>query len=575
MLINNNIILVYLYNEYMASTIFSIVLVLVFIIIFLFLFLFLILYNIFKNNNRKKIILKLSENIQENRIKKYDIVLSRIKRISYSNPKFAGLYERLSLKWDKMSDSVKILNNNVSKLLLNYKKIRKNNFKKNIYEINEKIKALDEIELTFKNDSLKITRQDDFTRSEKSFYDKNLRIAISVYKDKRILLNKISEKIDSLVDEISIIHKEFDIALAKANTLEINKKLILYSKKVIKFCKIINKGPSLQNYIYKKIPQIINDLYKFYIDKKNKAKIPLKHINFSKTIKKISLMHVNLKTHFSNLQLNEAEFETKNIFKSIKIAEKMINFEIKSRKYFIQNYNLVVQETKLALMEFVRIRSEIKNINSQKINVSLDFKRTFQEFLDLSKIIDYEGIEFRSIIKNDSIPFSSKLSRMKLFSQKLYEFIIYLNKINEYIFELDISRSILKNKFFRAKNAFNNLLFQIKDKSIKIDKKLLESTQEVSQQIFLATEKIIEPKISSSNVEYIENVINNIIHTYKLIAGTIEISNIIKNLINKLSIDRAINNDLNYQLGIAEKEYLEGKYTSSLNSIIQHLERTA
>ena len=173
------------------------------------------------------------------------------------------------------------------------------------------------------------------------------------------------------------------------------------------------------------------------------------------------------------------------------------------------------------------------------------------------------------------MPYSSKLSRIKLFAQKLYEFTIYINKINQYIFELDINGSILKNKFFRSKDAFNNLYAQIKENNIKLSNKHNEAIEKINNQISSATIKILEPKISSLNSEYIDNIINKIIGTYKLISGTVQISMIIRNLINQLSINRAVNKDLNYQLGIAEREYLEGKYASSLNAIIQYLEGEA
>ena len=377
MLINNNIIWVYLYNKYMNKITFLIVLFLILITFMLVLVFIFVIYKVFKSSKRRKMILKLSDEVNENRLKKCDIVLSRIRKISDANHKFIGLYKKLSLSWDKMSDQIKTLNKDISQLFLTYKKIKNNNFNIKLQEINEKIIILNSNETSFNNNALKVTRQDEFTRSEKSFYDKNLRIAIDIYKNKRILLNMISSKIDELINEISLIHKEFDHALAKANTIEINQKLIIYSKKVIKFCEIINTGPALQNYIYNKIPKIISDLYDFYSNKKNEFNIPLKHINFSNTIKKISSIHVNAKNYFINLSLDKAESETKLIMKSVKIIEKMINSELVARNHFVQNYDLLVKETESALIEFVNIKQKVKNIVNQKINLSIDLKKIF------------------------------------------------------------------------------------------------------------------------------------------------------------------------------------------------------
>lgn len=575
MLINNNIIFVYLYNKYMNKLIFGILLSLIFVIAVLAIILFFFLYKIFKNKKRRQTILKLSKNLKADKVKRCDIVLSRIRKIADSNNKFLSLYERLSLKWDKISDNVQILNNHISKLLLSFKKLNKNEFKKEINEISSKINLLNEIELSFDNEALKVTRQDEFTRSEKSFYDKNLRIAINVYKDKRILLDKISPKIDKLINEISEINKEFEVILSKANAIEINQKLLQYSKKVIQFCDVVNKGPSLQNYIYNKIPKMIEELYNFYRTKKNELKISLKHINFANSIEKISVIHFSSRKYFLDLKLDKAEQETKNIIKSTKIIEKFINSEIKSRNSFVKNYDILLDEIKLSLTEFVKIKSKIKSINLKKLNVSYDFKKNFQEFLELSKVIDNEGLEIKSLINMNSIPFSSKLSRMKLFSQKLNEFIDYINKINKYIFELDINGAMLKNKFSRATSAFNDLSAKIKEKNIRLSKKEIDSIEKIYEQISLSNSKILNNNITNEDVEYIKNTINNIILTYKLIGGTVQIVEIINSLINNLSIDRAINKDLNYQIGIAEREYLEGKYASSLNAIIQYLEGVA
>jgi len=215
-----------------------------------------------------------------------------------------------------MSDHINILNKSVSKFFLEYKRMSNKDFYIKAKEFENEIHILNETEINFNNSAMKVTQQDEFTRSEQSFYNRHLRTAISVYKDKRVLLDRISGKIDEKIKDISEIEAEFNKALENGETIRINDLLIKYAKKVVSFCEVINEGPSLQNYIFKTIPKMVNELMALYKTKKKELNSSLKHINFTKSIEKISHQYNDTKNQFINLNLDKAAVNVRGIIKS-------------------------------------------------------------------------------------------------------------------------------------------------------------------------------------------------------------------------------------------------------------------
>lgn len=516
---------------------------------------------------------KLTEDMRLERIQKADSILSRVSIVVKGNSQFKDVFETLKKQYDDMEVIIDNARKLFEELMEKKNKINRKNFYKKINELNSIILKINNSERIFKKTSSIITQQDDFLSSELVFYSSRLRVGIEVYRLKRILLSRLSNKIDGLLDLIKNKENLFNNALELAQNKMASEHLSLYIKQVTAFVKIISEAPQIETYIYTTIPKIIMDLTNTYKEKKKQLSAPLKHINFKDSLIEMSKLFDDAKKQYELLNFDKTKEIIKKILKSIKILKRMINFEIISRNFFIDNYELTISETKRVLKKYFSLKQQIKMIILRGEAISSELTSLMSETNILSKQIDNQALSFRDSMKNKEIPYSSKLSRMKILMQKNSLLILNINEILEYLWSINIEESLIKNKFSKSESAVNEILANMKKSNVKFVGEQKDEYEYLSKNINYISEKIQLSQYDKDLRDETNNLMESTSTFYMAVNGNIQIAEISSNLIKEFAPLRATDARLNIMLSNSERSYLEGEYAHALNTIIEELER--
>ncbi|MCK5866995.1 MAG: hypothetical protein KAG14_01210, partial [Mycoplasmataceae bacterium] len=336
---------------------------------------------------------------------------------------------------------------------------------------------------------------------------------------------------------------------------------------------IISEAPTIDVYINKTIKKVIGKISTLYVKKKEELNAPMGHIDFKEAIIKISEVYKNAKDKYHNLEFNSCKKDIISILKSAKTLERLINYEIKSRNFFIKNHPIIKSEILKTIKNYESIKKNIRAIveRGEIIPKSLTSPINNAEKIknNILKSIKY----LKDVSKVNKIPYSSKLSRLKSLCNKTNELIKTLNDTIKSLWEQNFESANVMNKYKKSDAAINELLANINLKTIILKPKKESLLKTMETQL-----NNIALKISSANIDddmrtAVNIVEENTIKLYTSIMGDIIIADMTSNLIKDVAPQRALDASLNFSLNKAEREYIDGRYSESLNIIISELER--
>ncbi|MCK5807045.1 MAG: hypothetical protein KAG91_01465, partial [Mycoplasmataceae bacterium] len=274
-------------------------------------------------------------------VSKADKTITRISYIAKKTPRYMKLYESLKVKFSRIDTISREVDSNFADLVANKYSMKSKEFDKVVKSLYASIAALEYLELEFKKLTESVTQQEKFLSSEFLYYSSHLREAIAVYRTKRITIDSIAPKVDELSSKIKVKGKEFNSYIASAENSLASKSLNEYSNLVIKFTKIISEAPTINVYINETIQKVISRIASLYVKKKEELNAPMGHIDFKEAIIRISKVYKRAKDKYQNLEFESCKKDIISILKSSKTLERLINYEIKSRNFFVKNYPLL------------------------------------------------------------------------------------------------------------------------------------------------------------------------------------------------------------------------------------------
>jgi septation ring formation regulator EzrA len=283
--------------------------------------------------------------------------------------------------------------------------------------------------MRFKKTSENIIQQEKSLKKEFNFYRENLKQVLSSYQNKRVMLENIAIKLSQLISSIKQIEEDFVELINKAEIKLASDLVNKYKDKILALAKVINEGPQLQIFIYKSIPDNVRKLIQQKKEYTTNKKIDIDYICFEESIRKIGAQYILAKNLYLELSISKSEEKVINILKNLKLLERMINTEIKSRNIFMKNYETTLNLVKISLKNYVKIKSNLKNINKEVKIMDFNLNDKYQELQSLSKTIDELAISYREIFNNKRLPFSAKLSRTKILANKCLNIIDVINEI--------------------------------------------------------------------------------------------------------------------------------------------------
>ncbi|TCG10333.1 hypothetical protein C4B25_04625, partial [Mycoplasma todarodis] len=499
--------------------------------------------------------------VERERLKKVEIMYQRISIIAKTNRKYEKLFEELSKDFDQIDETFKLLDKEVSELQITYKKMTTKTLQIEL----EKIGILNE-KLTSKIMKIskvanKVLKQEEFLRNEMSLFREKGRIISNSYSKKRIRLDKVSRKIDVLNNQIAQRTKKFDRLIEKGDTREASELIERIRVDIIEFGTIINEGPKIQATLYDAIPSYIKKLIGIYQHAENALKVDLSHIDFTNSIKNLSSNFNKAKELFMDLKLKEVKEEIIYLIKNIKAIERIINSEIKARNIFVKEFIPAQKIVASTLKQYVQIRKEVKKQSQRGIVLNAEVSEIMTnlkfEIADLDETI----MSFTNLMSDKNIPFTSKLSRMKILLNKNISAVNLMNDLYELLWRDDLTKRTIQNQYMQAEHAMISLRAKV------IDSNILLSSQEEQQLVDIEETKellkqtlSIEPFNARKAEQHSKNLMENVASYYKVVGGKIEMSKMIRNLIKEFAPNRAMDAKLNIAFVQGEKQFLAGKY---------------
>lgn len=528
------------------------------------------------NKKRYQIARNSSDLLGIDRQKQIDAILNRVNIIADANPQ----YKNTLVTLDEIHSEFTAQNEFSKQLVIKIneearkKKLVNKEFKKSYEQLLQQKEILEQLDKKFKNVSNRIVQQDNLIRSEFSFYQSCLRRTTTLYKEKRILLDSVARQIDDLNQRIRSLEKQFDEVIISADSEKANLLLRKYIVNVVKFTKVINEGPAISMHIKTQIARTVEKLSKMYAEKRDELAIPMEHINFNKSLKLIAKKYEAAKEAYEELDVDKAKELIVSILKAFKSLENRINLEIKSRNTFFKDYEETISTVKKTLNDWVSMRSQFKEIAGSGREISSEIFDHYNLIKEAVKSLDALALDFRELMKDKNTAYSAKAQRMKMVLDEAMQVTKYLNEFVEMLWNLNLTESLTKNKFKRSEAAMNELVANIKRENIKLSQKEKEEFEKL-----LASKSFIADKIGGNinkdTIEAVDKFSNKVINLYSIINGNAQIAMHIKNMLKELAPERSMNTQLNVNLQMVERDFLDGKYDAALNLIIETLsERT-
>ena len=519
---------------------------------------------------RKGTISKLRSQINMSVIERMASTLTRVNMIAENNKKFYSISKRLSIQFDELELKLKATVMLVNNLAIKSKVMPSNEFNEHKTKIELSIESVNSKVKQFNIDAHSIIQQDDFMRSELTFLQSHLREVIEVYKTKRISLRNLSDEIDTLIKEIKLLEKNFEDSLDKGDSNSMSDDLAELSKKIILFARVINEGPAIQSYLLVTIPSKTTKLLKMYKEKKKELNTNFNNIDFHNSFDAIRNKYLSAKNYFKNLSIDKAELKVREILKSLKVLEKMINNEIESRNLFFENFNGTISQIQSSLRSYVVLKKKYDLINKKVVTPELQ-----DDLITLknnANNLNASAITFKKLATNNDISFSSKISRMKIILGESVSFITKMNAVENSIWNLNSKDILLENKFLRTMEALESLIAEVKKKRIKLKEKHSNLLKSINDEAYDVRKIIEKGSVNTEDQKQINELIKRISDFYIVVSGNIQMATLASDLIKRLSRDRSSNESLGFALTTAENEYLSGRYDSALNAIIAWME---
>lgn len=536
---------------------------------------------VLKRRKRDLVVKQLYERVSMDRLNVYNTEVSRVNVLAAANPKYQDIAKKLRQYYDKIEDLYIISNRILSELnhpggeenlKLNKYSLSKKEFEFKVNEIREDIKDIELAELNFETISNEVMHQDEYLNSEFSHFRINVRKAISVYQSKRLLLDKVSTKIDEIITNIKSTEKEFENLILMGKMKEASECLRKYSKLAIKMAEIINEGPQIQMYIDEIIKRAVQAIVEKFNSCKEELAGSIHIINFNDSIKSIAKQFEQAKHEYYLLHINESKVLIRKILKSIKALEKLINFEIKARKLVLESFKDINSEVRVALQRYLEIKQQFRLLVTKVSQIPLELSDAFVQLRSLSKNIDSKAMNFSQMIADKDIAYSSKLERSRSLVQYTLEFTNKMNEIMQMLWTINIESSLLRNKFKRAEAAINEVLANIKRQNIIISKEEKSHLDEIIQSMTNVATKLTDENISKEVASEIDSMVTKSATLYKSLSTNIQIAEMTANAIREYSPQRALDEKINFALMQSEKLYLEGQYPEALNTLLVELE---
>ncbi len=528
-----------------------------------------LIYKINKTTKNKKQLDRVLSFAERERMSKIEIMFQRLSVIAKTNSKFSLIFEKLTYKFDKMETHFNQMCEVISSLSLESKMLNTKTFEKEVTKIELKNESFEKEIKAFKKEANKLLKKEEFLRNEMSFCRAKLRIISELYSRKRVILDKIASRIDEINNNIKIKNKEFDKTIEVGDNEKASLLIEDIRKQIVFFAELINEGPKLQATIFGTMPTLIKKLIQLYKHAETELKVDISHIGFKDNMYALSILYDKTKKQFLDININDCKKNIIIVIKNIKALERNINSEIKSRNLFIKNYQTTITTIKKTLKQYVEIVKEYKSMPQNGKKISIELKDSIKILKKEIGILDEAAIAFESLFKDKNIPYTSRLSRMKIILNKTIFISNMMNNIYELIWEDDVILKTVKNQFLQIEQALISLRAQTIEKNILIlekEKNQLEDIYALKQQL---KKQISEkPFNAKQSQEISEKLITDTTDYYKIVGGKIEMATIAMNLIKEFSTSRALDSKLNVTLSQAEQNYLAGKYAASLNLII-------
>ena len=525
---------------------------------------------------KKKIINKrlelIREKLDKDSINRHNAEITRVEKIVRVNPKYQEEFDEMLKQHIIIEKKTKWIDDQIKNIYLNAKSMGKKDLDFKIQFLDNKVSKLVVKREKIKSMIKSLTYQDNFLKNEFNQYAIILREIIASYRNRRLLLQSISPKIDDFLKDIHDVSTKITIKINQADNVGATKLFSKYSFMVNKLAHIIDEGPAIQTYIMTTIPRHSKELFELY-QKKKKALGELSHINFKPSINKMALDFRNVRDLFQKLDIEGAKKKLVKIIHSIKFLERLINFEIRSRAFVYKNYKGIITETKHNLRDYVSLRKEIKLMSKSGKKLSVDFINAYEKMVQDAEELDKKSVIYKENMKRLDIPNSAKLISTKTIINANKTLINSLNEMYSQIYLSNIEKSIAVNKYKRLEAALNSIVANSKTNNIKRTIEELKEHKRIMDRMQKISRKLSRETIGKETMKELSSIEILVADYYKALAGKIELAIMINNLFIEYAHERALNNSLNASFNIAEKEYLQGNYAASLNQILSTLER--
>ncbi|RTZ68955.1 MAG: hypothetical protein DSZ21_00790 [Tenericutes bacterium] len=526
--------------------------------------------------DRKKNVLKrkldnINKMLDKNCATRNNAEIIRIEKIVNANPKYEKQFKEMVKLHIDLDKKTKKIDDEIQELFLNSKSMSKRNIDERVVNLETKTQKL----IKKRNKIIKmietLTYQDEFLKSEFSYYAIIHREIISYYKNRHLLLQSVAPQIDELLKDINDVSTRINIKINEADSATATKLFGEYSELIKKLAYIVDEGPAIHTYITTTIPTQTKNLIELYKNKKSVIAKP-SHSNFHALFNDIAINFKEARKSFKKLDIELTKKRLLKIIHYIKHLERLINFEIWSIAFVNKNYNGITTETKTNLKNYVVLKDKVQGMSQSGKKLSVDLINAYEKMVDDAKELDRKSINFRNDIQDKNVPNLTKLQSTRSVVDANRVLIDSLNEMNSQIYLMNIEKSIAINKYKRLESALNSIVANSKTQNIKMSIDELKEHKRITKLMQDISIKISAETIGKDVMKELSSIEKIVADYYKVLSGKIELAIMINNLFNEYAPERVLSDSLNASFNIAEKEYLEGNYAASLNRLLRALE---
>lgn len=520
--------------------------------------------------SKKKIIESLESDLNIERLQQADATISRVDSIARNNNEYRSVFESLENQYQKLEDVLVRAEEQIK--ILKDKKMKKKEFNETRTMAMALLESASAYNKNFNTISSQVTQQDDFLSMEATYLSANLRKAIHVFIQKRIVLDSIAPKIENHSNRIKKIGDEFKELLGNAENKLASLKLSEYSREIQQFTKVVSEAPKIDTYLKTMIPNSIKKLTNKYKETKELLNSNMSNIKFKDSIVSLSSDFNIAIDSFNNLKMDVAKTKIKRMLTILSSLDDQISYERSSYDFVNAHYEETVVAFKKVKSSFNSVSQKIdKIIGAGKVipnNLNTSFELLKEKTDNL--VVAFE--EMKTAVNNKEILYSQKISKMKFVIQKSNATLEILNEVIEMVWNVNVEISVTKNKYSKFESAINEILSNTKRLKMKLNPELKGEYAHISSKMSMIAKRLEENNVSDELKHEVEQLSKEISSFYSVVNGNLQICEIFNNLIGEFGPRRRIDQKLNIVFSNAEKEYLDGNYSSALDMVISGLE---